>query len=56
MTVMHLPVTTDSFEQYMAQINRFDILSRQEEFELARRYKQRGDVDAAHSRGIPGRF
>jgi len=48
MTVMHLPVTTDSFEQYMAQINRFDILSRQEEFELARRYKQRGDVDAAH--------
>lgn len=48
MTVMHLPVTTDSFEQYMAQINRFDVLSRQEEFELARRYKQRGDVDAAH--------
>ena len=48
MTVMHLPVTTDNFEQYMAQINRFDVLSRQEEFELARRYKQRGDVDAAH--------
>jgi len=48
MSVMHLPAVSDSFEQYMAQINRFDVLSRQEEFELARRYKQRGDVDAAH--------
>jgi len=48
MSVMHLPAVSDSFDQYMAQINRFDVLSRQEEFELARRYKQRGDVDAAH--------
>ncbi len=43
-----LPVVSDTFEHYMAQINRFALLSREEEFALARRYRQQGDLAAAH--------
>ncbi len=43
-----LPVVTDTFEHYMAQINRFDLLSREEEYELALRYRRQGDLEAAH--------
>ncbi|PLX86850.1 MAG: RNA polymerase sigma factor RpoH [Desulfuromonas sp.] len=48
MTTMNLPVLSDSFEYYMAQINRFDLLSPEEESQLARRYRQEGDLEAAH--------
>lgn len=48
MSTAHLPVLTDSFEHYMAQINRFPLLSRQEEHELAVRYRRNGDLDSAH--------
>jgi RNA polymerase sigma-32 factor len=43
-----MPLASDTFEHYMTQINRFDLLSREEEFELARRYRRHGDLDAAH--------
>ena len=48
MSTPHLPVVTDTLEHYMAQINRFALLSREEEIELARRYRRKGDLDAAH--------
>ena len=48
MTTALLPVQIDSFEHYMQQINRFDLLSREEECELAARYRDNGDLEAAH--------
>jgi RNA polymerase sigma-32 factor len=48
MSSINLPVVTDSFEHYMTQINRFDILSRDEEYQLAMRYRRRGDLETAH--------
>jgi RNA polymerase sigma-32 factor len=48
MSSINLPVVTDTFEHYMTQINRFDILSRDEEYHLAMRYRRRGDIEAAH--------
>ncbi|MBW2452167.1 MAG: RNA polymerase sigma factor RpoH [Deltaproteobacteria bacterium] len=43
-----IPALTDTLEHYMAQINRFELLSQKEEYDLARRYRQTGDLDAAH--------
>jgi RNA polymerase sigma-32 factor len=48
MTTSALPVVSDNFDHYMAQINRFDLLSRDEEYELAVRYRRGGDLEAAH--------
>lgn len=48
MSALNLPVVSDSFEHYMKQISRFDILDRQQEVELAYRYRRNGDLDAAH--------
>ncbi len=48
MSVTSLPVVSDSFEHYMTQINRYDILDRSQEVELARRYRSDNDLDAAH--------
>ena len=48
MSSTHLPVVLDSFEHYMVQINRFALLSPQEEYDLATRYRRDDDVDAAH--------
>jgi len=42
-----LPVPSQGFSQYLRQIGRFDVLSREQEYELALRYKRRGDLDAA---------
>lgn len=39
---------SDSFEHYMTEINRFDLLSREEEYALAAEYRRRGDLVAAH--------
>ncbi len=43
-----LPVLQDGLDHYMQQVTRFDVLSRQQEYELAKRYYQRGDIEAAH--------
>lgn len=43
-----LPVPTSSFQRYMAEISRIPVLSREEEFELAVRHYEKGDVEVAH--------
>ena len=48
MSQAYLPVVGDGFEHYMAQVNRFDLLTAEEEHRLATRYQQEGDLDAAH--------
>lgn len=40
--------TTDPLRRYMSEIMRHPLLSREEEFELAVRYRKTGDVDAAY--------
>lgn len=40
--------TTDPLRRYMTEIMRHPLLSREEEFELAVRYRKTGDVDAAY--------
>jgi RNA polymerase sigma-32 factor len=48
MSQNYLPVVGDGFEHYMAQVNRFDLLSPEEEYELAMRFRRDGDLAAAH--------
>jgi len=48
MSTLNLPITTDTFEHYMVQVNRFDLLSAEEEHDLALRHSKDGDMDAAH--------
>jgi len=48
MTTLQLPSVPDAFDHYMTQVNRFDLLSREDEVALARRYRLDGDIDAAH--------
>ena len=48
MTTLQLPIIPDAFDHYMTQINRFDLLSREDEVALARRYRLEGDIEAAH--------
>lgn len=43
-----LPVVRDSLELYIKEINRFSLLSREEESELAMRWYEHQDVRAAH--------
>ena len=45
---MELPVVADSLSLYLAEINRFPLLSREEEYELAMRYRKKNDLEAAH--------
>ncbi len=47
MSSLNLPVVGDNFTLYMKQVNSFDLLSPQEELELARRYRRDGDLSAA---------
>jgi len=42
-----LPAVSDGFEHYMARINRFELLSAEEELDLARRFQRDGDLEAA---------
>jgi RNA polymerase sigma-32 factor len=49
MSTLTIPVTTDTFEHYMVQVNRFELLSAEEEYELAVRHMNNGDTEAAHS-------
>lgn len=48
MSQLAVAVEIDSFDHYMKQVNRFDLLSPEEELLLARRYRQQGDLQAAH--------
>lgn len=48
MSLLAVAFDNDSFEHYMKQVNRFELLSRDEEMRLARRYRQQGDLEAAH--------
>jgi len=43
-----LPVVSNALDLYMAQINQMPILSPEEEFELALRYREKADSEAAH--------
>lgn len=42
-----LPAPTDSIERYLAEISNYPILSREEEYELAMRYRKKRDLEAA---------
>jgi RNA polymerase sigma-32 factor len=44
----NLPAVSNSLDLYIAQINHFQILSPEEEFELALQYREKGDIEAAH--------
>jgi RNA polymerase sigma-32 factor len=48
MSTLQLPAVLDTYDHYLAQINRFDLLSREEEHELAERYRRQGHLNAAH--------
>ena len=48
MTTLNLPVTSDTFEHYMVQVNKFDLLSAEEEYDLAVRHMRDGDMASAH--------
>lgn len=42
----HLPVVRNSLESYIMQINRLPLLTQEEEFKLAVRYRKHNDLDA----------
>ncbi|MBW1973678.1 MAG: RNA polymerase sigma factor RpoH [Deltaproteobacteria bacterium] len=48
MTESYIPKLTDSLTYYVNQINQFPLLTREEEKELAIRYKKYNDIEAAH--------
>ncbi|MBI5286824.1 MAG: RNA polymerase factor sigma-32 [Deltaproteobacteria bacterium] len=45
---MNLPVLSDSLQTYLVQISRFPLINKEEEFELAVRFRKYGDIEAAH--------
>ena len=47
MNAATLPAITDTLDHYMVQINRFALLSREEEYDLAMSYRETGDIEAA---------
>lgn len=44
----NLPVVKGSLESYLIQINQFPLLTKEEEFQLAVRYRKYNDIEAAH--------
>jgi RNA polymerase sigma-32 factor len=44
---MYLPAITDTLDLYIAEINRFNILTAEEEFKLAVRFTKNADMEAA---------
>lgn len=44
----NLPVISDNLSHYLARINQYRLLSPEEEFDLAVRYEEENDVEAAH--------
>ena len=43
-----LPTTFDPLRKYLSEVSRYNVLSREEEFEIARRVYEDKDRDAAH--------
>src|SRR4030065_2161791 len=43
----NLPVVKNSLETYLVQINQFPLLTQEEEFKLAVRYRKHNDIEAA---------
>jgi len=48
MPYQNLPVVKNSLGAYLVQINQFPLLTQQEEFKLAVRYRKHNDIEAAH--------
>lgn len=48
MTNPNFPAIKNSLETYLAQINRFPLLTQDEEFQLAVKYRKYDDIEAAH--------
>jgi RNA polymerase sigma-32 factor len=48
MPIPHLPVVKNSLETYLVQINQLPLLSKEEEFKIAVRYRKYNDIEAAH--------
>jgi RNA polymerase sigma-32 factor len=46
--MVNFPVVKNSLDAYLTQINQFPLLSHEEEFELATRYRKSNDIEAAH--------
>lgn len=46
---MSLPVLTDSIQSYMAEVNRYPVLTPDEEFRVAERYYKHKSLDDAHT-------
>src|ERR687883_53562 len=44
-----MPVPVDNLTLYLAEINRFPLLSAEEELTLAQRFRREGDLQAAHT-------
>jgi RNA polymerase sigma-32 factor len=44
----NLPVIKNSLETYLVQINRFPLLTQEEEFQLAVKYRKYNNIEAAH--------
>ncbi len=44
----NLPVVKNSLQTYLVQINQFPLLTPEEEFDLAVKYRKHNDIDAAH--------
>jgi RNA polymerase sigma-32 factor len=47
MLTQNLPTVKNSMESYLVQINQFPLLTREEEFKLAVRYRKYNDIEAA---------
>lgn len=43
------PILGDPLEQYLQEVNRYPLLTRKEEYELAKRYQETGDPEAARA-------
>ena len=43
------PILKDTLEQYLAEVNRYPLLTREQEYALAKKYQETGDPDAARA-------
>ena len=43
----NLPVPANSLEKYLTEISNYEILSREEEYDYAKQYRESGDIDAS---------
>ena len=43
----NLPVPANSLEKYLTEISNYHILSREEEYDFATKYRESGDIEAA---------